>query len=253
LLCQTGSVANQGVLEASLSPSNGATVTAGSPVVFSGQSGATPTFAVASSPALLASPDIDSGLGSASSGHSYTFSSTNATTTPRTIYWDASFSDAGLAECAGLAPTTYTTSVRTLTVLPGPEPTPTPGPAPVTTPSPVSVSIDPPAGFHLAHPIVRYQISCTASCAGSSSYQVFVLRHHAKAARASKLDLSSERVSITAAGGNELVSHRYSGHALRMLASILREGGVIELRIDVTVTGASGNVARARRTARLRA
>jgi len=85
------------------------------------------TFAIASSPALLSSPDIDSGLGTAqpeslSSGpplsYTYTFTSTKATATPGTIYWDASFSNTTLAECSGQSPATYTTPARTLTVLP---------------------------------------------------------------------------------------------------------------------------------------
>lgn len=128
-ICFNDSQANLTGLEASLSPDNGATVTAGTPVIFAGHSEVSPTFAIASSSALLSSPDIDSGTGSAqvepaSSGppvvYSYTFTSTKTTATPRTIYWEASFSDSGLAECAGLSPTTYTTSVRTLTVLPSP-------------------------------------------------------------------------------------------------------------------------------------
>jgi hypothetical protein len=125
-ICDGASVADLGVLETSLSPANGATVPAGTPVIFTGHSESTPTFALASSPALLSSPDIDSGFGSAqpqpsSSGppvvNSYTFTSTKATATLGTIYWNVSFSNANIAECAGQSPATYTTAVRTLTVL----------------------------------------------------------------------------------------------------------------------------------------
>ncbi len=123
-------------LEYSLSPSNESTVPVGVPVTFSGSSGLPVTFAVASSPALLSSPDIDSGLGSGqpepmSSGHedAYTFTSTKATATARTVYWDASFSTANISECAGMSASTYTTKVRTLTVLAPPSSTPMPSPA----------------------------------------------------------------------------------------------------------------------------
>jgi hypothetical protein len=126
-ICTSASQAALSALEANLSPSNGATVQAGTPVTFSGSSEAPVTFAIASSAALLSSPDIDSGFETTqaelfSSGpppsYTYTFTSTKATATPATDYWDASFSDATLAECAGQSPTIYTTPVRTLTVLP---------------------------------------------------------------------------------------------------------------------------------------
>lgn len=147
LICFNASQANLGVLEASLSPANGATVSADSPVTFTGHSESMPTFAVASSAALLSSPDIDSGPGSAqpqpsSSGppvvYAYMFSSMKATATPGTVYWQASFSSVGIAECAGLTPTTYTTSVRTLTVLPLPSP-------PTSTIIPTTTTTTPPA------------------------------------------------------------------------------------------------------------
>ncbi len=108
LKCSNSSEAVKATLEQSLSPANGATVTVGSPVTFSGSSEMPLTFAVASSSALLSSPDIDSGPGSVQAS-TYTFTSTKAAATPRAIYWDASFSDAGLAACQGLSPTVYTT------------------------------------------------------------------------------------------------------------------------------------------------
>jgi hypothetical protein len=103
-----------------LSPSDNASVVAGTAVTFSGQSSAEAplTFSVASSPALLASPDIDSGPGSLQSGATYTFTSTKATATPRTIYWDASFTRT-LVDCEG-PPVSFTTTVNTLTVQPSP-------------------------------------------------------------------------------------------------------------------------------------
>jgi hypothetical protein len=133
-ICYAGSNANRVALETSLSPANGATVQTGTPVMFSGSSEAPVTFAVASSLALLSSPDIDSGPATLLPGTStYTFTSTKATATPGTVYWDASFSDATVPECAGESPTTFTTQVRTLTVSPLPSPPPTPV-TPTTTP-----------------------------------------------------------------------------------------------------------------------
>ncbi len=95
-------------------PANGATVTAGTPVTFSGESNRALTFNVASSPALLSSPDIDSGAG-AQSGAFYRFTSTKATATPRTIYWTASFTFTP-GDCE--SPSTFTTPMRTLIVAP---------------------------------------------------------------------------------------------------------------------------------------
>jgi hypothetical protein len=123
-LCGASGLSDLEGLEYGLRPSSGATVQAGGPVTFSGDSGAPVTFAVASSPALLSNPDVDSGSGSASPGTSasgppmYTFISTKAAATPRTLYWTVSFSDASIPSCAGQTPITYTTYVRTLTVVP---------------------------------------------------------------------------------------------------------------------------------------
>jgi hypothetical protein len=97
-----------------LEPANGATVPAGTPVTFSGESTHALTFSVASSEALLSSPDIDTGVGS-QSGAFYRFTSTKATAAPRTIYWTASFTFTP-EDCEG--PSTFTTPVRTLVVAP---------------------------------------------------------------------------------------------------------------------------------------
>lgn len=97
-----------------LEPANGATVSAGTPIVFSGESNRALTFNVASSQGLLASPDIDSGTGS-QSGAFYKFISTQAAATPRTIYWTASFTFTP-EDCE--SPSTFTTPVRTLIVAP---------------------------------------------------------------------------------------------------------------------------------------
>jgi hypothetical protein len=100
------------------SPANGATVLVGTPVTFSGEYGHVLTFAVASSPTLLSSPDIGSGPGSLQPGtSSYMFTSTKATAMPRTVYWTASFTFTP-GDCEGLA--TFTTPVRSLTVVSSP-------------------------------------------------------------------------------------------------------------------------------------
>jgi hypothetical protein len=117
LICLTGKHAIEvGVEHLPLEPANRATVPTGTPVVFSGKAilDNVPTFNVASSPALLSSPDIDSGMGS-QSGAFYNFTSTKATATPRTIYWTASFTFTP-NECE--TPSTFTTPVRTLIVAP---------------------------------------------------------------------------------------------------------------------------------------
>jgi hypothetical protein len=124
VICAGASQANMAVLEGSLSPASNAFVQAGAPVTFSGNSEVPVTFTVASSPTLLSSPDIDSGLGSLQPGtSSYSFTTAKATATPGIlIYWDASFSSATVKGCEGLTPSTYTTSVRTFTVV-SPPPT----------------------------------------------------------------------------------------------------------------------------------
>jgi hypothetical protein len=97
-------------------PAEGAEVPEGAPVTLLGKSvyGPPLTFSVASSPALLPSPDIDGGPGSLQPGTSdYTFTSTKATAASRTVYWAASFT-VTLKACE--APSTFTTATRTLTV-----------------------------------------------------------------------------------------------------------------------------------------
>ncbi len=262
LRCANDIQSNLGVLERSLTPARGATAQADALVTFTGNSETPPRFAVASSPTLLSSPDIDSGPGSAqpfSEPHAetYTFTSTRAAITPGTIYWDASFSSSTIAECASLTPTTYTTAIRTLTILPAPTP---PTPPPLTPPAPPPPATPPQlkvdirvTGFHLTHPTVTYRIDCTASCSGETSYQALVLQHHAKAVRAPKLDLGPEPVSITSpTGGDEQFTQIYSGNSLHRFRAIAHADGVLELQITVKVTDSSGNIARARHVARIR-
>lgn len=120
-VCLSEQQSNQVVEEYAklISPASGATVVAGTSVTFSAASGAASplTFMVASSPALLSSPDIDSGLGSFV-WPEYSFISTKAAAIPRTIYWTASFTRV-LNDCEG-PPVTFTIAPRALTVLPSP-------------------------------------------------------------------------------------------------------------------------------------
>jgi hypothetical protein len=114
-ICFSGQLADEDVARAMhLEPASGATVPAGTPITFSGESNHVLTFSVASSEALLSSPDIDSGTGSQSGAFSR-FTSAKATATPRTIYWTASFTLTP-EDCE--SPSTFTTPVHTLLVVP---------------------------------------------------------------------------------------------------------------------------------------
>jgi hypothetical protein len=116
-ICESGTLAAEGATRSlHLEPTNGARVPAGTPVVFSVESllDHTPTFSVASSPALLSSPDIDSGTG-VQSGAFYKFTSTKASAVPRILYWTVSFTFT-VEDCEG--PSIFTTPVQTLTVAP---------------------------------------------------------------------------------------------------------------------------------------
>jgi hypothetical protein len=142
LACFNSSEGDLLVLERSLSPAVNALVAVGTPVTFSGSAGAPVTFAVASSPAMLSSPDIDSGLGALQPGtSSYTFTSIRATATAGVlVYWDASFSSATLTACEGMTPTTYTTQVHTFTVVSPPPPSTMPITPTTTTTTPPAAS-----------------------------------------------------------------------------------------------------------------
>jgi hypothetical protein len=250
--CADEALAAMAPLRASLTPAEGATVPVGTPITFAGRAAAPVMFVVASSPALLATPDIDSGLGSPQPGlvESYAFTSTKASVTPGTVYWEASFSAVGLKECTG--PVIATTGPRTLIVL---APTASPAPAPPFAPPlapPVQVSIGAPASVHLSNPTVRYRIRCTTSCSGETTYEVLAARAHARAVHVAKLDLRPDAASIAGeAGGAQQITHHYSGRSLMALKSIIRSDEVVELRISITVTGASGSVVNAYRSVRL--
>jgi hypothetical protein len=231
-----------GSLEYSLSPASGATVVAGAPVTFSGRSEAPLTFAVASSPASLPSPDIDSGLGFAmpfseqagpQTSFIYTFTSSAAAKAPGTVYWQASLSTADIESCAGLAPVIWRTSIRALTIVP----------------APVQASIEGPTGFAGAQSTISYGVRCTISCTGDTYFQTLVLSHH-EVRRIPSLDFGPAPVAITAgSGGSELFARHYKGSALRALDKLIRAHALVEIEINVKVTDANGNVVRAHTTA----
>lgn len=122
LMCSNSTISEETIAKymALPAPSNGASVQGGTPVTFSGESKFPLTFSVASSPGLLSSPDIDSGLGSPQPGTELqTFTSTSATATARTIYWAASFT---VTPEGCEHPATFATPAHTLTVVPRPSP-----------------------------------------------------------------------------------------------------------------------------------
>jgi hypothetical protein len=261
LLCSLAASGDLITLENTLSPANAATVTMGTPVSFSGVSRTPLTFAVASGTPLL-QPDIDTGAGSVMGESSrfggliYVFTSTNASAVPRTIYWTASFSDASIPACAGLLPATYTTPVRTLTVLPPPtETTHVQEPAPAPTPMPplLKGTIGELGSFRVTHPSISFRIQCTTSCSGETSSRAYLVRAHAKPLSAPELDLAPSYVSIaSASGGTEQFTHGYSGRSLRLLKRVLHGGGAVELRLTAKLSGSSGNGVLAQQTIWLR-
>ena len=115
IICARASLAAERAAQAMrLEPAAGASIAAGTPVAFSGESNEALTFSVASSQALLYSPDIDIGLG-LQSGAFYKWTSPKAAATPGTIFWAASFT---FTPEGCKIPATFTTSVRTLAVTP---------------------------------------------------------------------------------------------------------------------------------------
>jgi hypothetical protein len=149
------------------SPANGATVLVGTPVAFSGESGQALTFNVASSPALLSNPDIDSGPGSLQAGTSlYTFTSTRATATARTIYWDASFTFTP-EYCE--KPSIFKTVVHTLTVVSPPPKEEAPAKKTQEEPAVASVSLDGASVKMQSARRVAIKLTCTGTgaCSGN--------------------------------------------------------------------------------------
>jgi hypothetical protein len=245
------------VVEQSLSPENASTVTVGTPVTFSSDSSQPLSFAIASSPALLATPDVDSGPGSLSpSTQLYGFTSTKASASAGTVYWRASFSTADMPHCAHYV-STEETAVRTLTVVPPAQTSPM-SPAPISTPDltppvPVWVSISS-KRFHLEHPTVTYRIKCSERCTGKVEYELVKQRHY-KAVQIHCPDLGPITFSINApSGGEKQFNFRFTGSALRLLRRLVHNGDsmALELRVSATPVESDG-ITHAKHTVPLRA
>jgi hypothetical protein len=244
--CSGNIASNLTVIEARALPEAGAKVVAGTQVTFSTPSDAPVTFFVASSPALLASPNIDQGLAQPLSSeggttHMQVFTSSNAASTPGTVYWQASFSAAEVPGCAGVLSGLITSPPRTLAVEPAPPPTPSAAPPPA--PAFSAMISSAPTG----RPQVAFKVHCSTSCVGTAAYVVTVLHHHRKSPE-SVLDFGPRKVAIaSSSGGVQQFTHRYTGASLRKLEHLIHDDDALEVHITSTVTDTGGNTAVARK------
>lgn len=228
--CSGAIGANSTVIEARDLPEEGASVMAGTQVTFSTASVAPVTFSVASSPALLATPDIDRGLAQPRPEegiHMQAFTSSRAALTPGTVYWQASFSAEEVPGCAGILSGFITSPVRTLTVEPAPQ-----------LPPPPPVEAPPAPAFN-------------TSCVGTAAYVVTVTHRHRKSPEPA-LDRGPWTVAIdSSSGGVQQFTHRYTGASLRKLKHLIHDGDAVEVHIASTVRDPGGNTVVAHTTARL--
>jgi hypothetical protein len=246
--CSGDIAADLTVIEARALPEEGAKVVAGTQVTFSTPSAAPVTFSVASSPALLASPNIDQGLAqsppSEDTYHMQVFTSSKAASTPGTVYWQASFSAAEVPGCAGVLSGPITNPPRTLTVEPAPPP-------PLAAPPPAPVFSATIGSVPVGRPQVAFEVHCSTSCVGTAAYVVTAFHHHRKI-RERALDCGPWKVAIaSSSGGVQQFAHRYTGASLRKLKRLIYDGDALEVHIASTVRDAGGTTAVARTTARL--
>jgi len=260
--CSGNVAAKTTVLEVRALPQEGSKVTAGDPVTFSAPAGVLNegplTFAVASSPSLLASPNIDQGPGQPSQPsqpeHMLTFTSLKAAATAGTVYWDVSFEADELPECAGVAWGLISTPPRTLVVEPAPAPAPqirslTPPPTPP--PAIFGASISP-SSTNPHHATVAFGVHCTESCVGTVDYLAIAVRNH-RSIQIQSLNFRPHRVSISGSGGGtESFSHRYAGVALRQLRRLIEAHDSLAFRISASITSRSGETMVAHATAQMR-
>lgn len=248
--CSGAIGANSTVIEARDLPEEGASVMAGTQVTFSTASVAPVTFSVASSPALLATPDIDRGLAQPRPEegiHMQAFTSSRAALTPGTVYWQASFSAEEVPGCAGILSGFITSPVRTLTVEPAPQLPPPPPveapPAPAFSAAISSASMD--------RPQIAFKVHCNTSCVGTAAYVVTVTHRHRKSPEPA-LDRGPWTVAIdSSSGGVQQFTHRYTGASLRKLKHLIHDGDAVEVHIASTVRDPGGNTVVAHTTARL--
>ncbi len=260
--CSGNVAAKTTVLEVRALPQEGAKVTAGDPVTFSAPDGGlyeVPlTFAVASSPSLLASPNIDQGPGQLSQPsqpeHMLTFTSLKAAATAGTVYWDVSFEADELPECSGVTWGLVSTPPRTLVVEPAPAPAPQiqsptlPPTLPVTI---FGASISP-SSTDPHHPTIAFRVRCTEICVGTVDYLAIAVRNH-RNIQIPSLNFRTHRVSISGSGGGtESFSHRYTGVALRHLRRLIEAHDSLTFRISASLTNTSGETTVAHATAQMR-
>jgi hypothetical protein len=251
--CDAAIGANLQLLEATFAQRAGSTVYVGTPVTFSSVSSSPLSFAIASSPTLLSTPDIDSGAGSpapapppdAPGSVVYSFTSTKATATARTVYWTASFSSAGISGCAGQPQQTRTTRPESLAIVARP------GPAPEPASATAELTISAPHRFDLRHPFVVYQIHCTVSCSGETNYHVLILRPHRHAIRVSQLDQTPTSFAVGTGQREWRFSRRLDGRALRVLRHLLHDRSTVAFALTVTATDVTGEAMHAVRSVRL--
>jgi hypothetical protein len=247
--CTLESGAKQQLLESTITPADAAAVKQGTPLVLTARSDVPVTFAVASTPALLSAPDLDTGPGTASAqpGYelpTYTFTSTNATQAPRVLYWQVSFSTSSLPVCASVSPTIEYTAARRVTVLAAPSIVPE---------APFQLSLDHTALFQVRRHAVTYRVSCTSSCTGTMSASAVILRHHRRLRRVSRLDFGPLPLDIAAAGGGSVeLEHHYGHGATQLIEAAAHNAEQVELEIDVEATNAKGQPASSQTTTILR-
>ena len=244
LTCGLDVHGNEIVVNGTLAPQDTASVQAGSSVTFSGESSSPLTFAVASSPSLLSTPDIDTGPGVAqppaatTEKPTYTFTSSAAASAPRTIYWTASFPESGIPSCASLSSppsNSVTSTVHTLTVLPAPV-IQAPVPVPTFVPVPFHIGIRAQNKIRLSHGTVSYSVYCTTSCTGETSCRAFAARRHRRAVHVPSLDLEMSVSIGNPDGGTQQLAHRYNRRSLRTLKALLREHDTVTLDITFKAT-----------------
>lgn len=253
--CSGDIAANLTVIEARALPEEGAKVVAGTQVAFSTPSDAPVTFSIASSPVLLASPNIDQGFAQplpseGGTTHMQVFTSSKAASTPGTVYWRASFSAAEVPGCAGVLSGLITSPPRTLTVEPA-APLPPPLPPPLTAPLPASAFGATISSASMRRPRIAFEVHCSTSCAGTAAYVVSAFHRYRKS-RERALDFGPWKVAIaSSSGGVQQFAHRYTGASLRKLKHLIHDGDALEVHITSTVTDAGGTTVVAHTTARL--
>ena len=170
------------------------------------------------------------------------FTSSEAASTPGTVYWQVSFSAAEVEGCAGVESRRVTIPPRTLTVEPAPPSPPPPPAAPPPAPA-LSATI---SSVLMGHPQVAFKVRCSRSCVGTAAYVVTVIHRHRKSPE-SALDFGPWKVAIaSSSGGAQQFTHRYTRASLRKLKHLIHDGDALEVDITSTVTDADGNMAVAR-------